>query len=136
MIQKIENQPHSQVLRIEPVGAAEQEHSFLNVESEQQHGQTVNTETETAVRRTAVFKEFKVELNVFTESFFVRLFFEDFVTVLALCTGCDFNTAPDKVITLRNAVFIAHMIECALFCGVIGYEEELVIVMLLYPIKS
>lgn len=74
LIQKIENHPHSQVLRIEPVRAAEQEHSFLNVESEQQHGQTVNTETETAVRRTAVFKEFKVELNVFTESFFVRLF--------------------------------------------------------------
>ncbi len=43
LIQKIENHPHSQVLRIEPVGAAEQEHSFLNVESEQQHGQTVNT---------------------------------------------------------------------------------------------
>ena len=83
LIQKIENHPHSQVLRIEPVGAAEQEHSFLNVESEQQHCQTVNTETETAVRRTAVFKEFKVELNVFTESFFVRLFFEDFVTILA-----------------------------------------------------
>lgn len=56
--------------------------------------------------------------------------------MLALCTGCDFNTAPDKVITLRNAVFIAHMIECALFCGVIGYEEELVIVMLLHPIKA
>ena len=58
LIQKIENHPHSQVLRIEPVGAAEQEHSFLNVESEQQHGQTVNTETETAVRRAAVFKGF------------------------------------------------------------------------------
>ena len=28
------------------------------------------------------------------------------------------------------------MIECALFCGVIGYEEELVIVMLLHPIKA
>ena len=31
LIQKIENHPHSHVLRIEPVGAAEQEHSFLNV---------------------------------------------------------------------------------------------------------
>ncbi len=103
------------------------------MQTEDEHCQTVDAETETAVRGTTVLEEFKVEFYVFAQAFFVRLFFKNVVSVFTLSARGDFYAAPDEVVALRNAVFVAHVVERTFFAAVIGDEQKLVIVVFFNP---
>ena len=116
---------------MQSIGSAEEEHCFLDRDAEEEHGQTVDTDSESAVGRTAVTEELGVELNVLAKSLLCRVTAKVIVAVLSLCAGGDLYAAPNKVVTLRNAVFISHMIERTLVLCEIGNEEELVAVKLL-----
>ena len=52
------------VLRSQTVGAAEQELGVLDGLAAEQHGQTVDAQTEAAVRGAAVLEELQIELDV------------------------------------------------------------------------
>ena len=119
------------ILGMQSVGSAEEEHSFLDRDAEEEHCQAVDTYSEAAVGRTAVAEELGVELNVLAKSLLCRIFAELLIAVLSLCARGDLNAAPDKVVALGNAVFVSHMIEGTLVLCKIGNEEELVAVKLL-----
>ena len=50
-----------------PVGAAEEEHDFLDRDAQQQHGQPVHPQAEAAVGRAAVAEEIHIEFHVFAQ---------------------------------------------------------------------
>ncbi len=123
-------------LRGKSFRASEEEHCLVDVEPENEHRQTVEPEPESAVRRAAVLEEFEIEFDVVAKSFFVRLFFQNFISVFALRARRDFDAAPDKVVALRHAAFVAHMIERAFFAAIVGYEQEFVIIVFLHPVET
>ena len=56
--------------------------------------------------------------------------------MLALCARGNLHAAPDEVVALRNAVFVAHVVEGALLGAVVGDEQKLVVVVLLDPVVA
>ena len=56
--------------------------------------------------------------------------------MLALRAGGYLDAAPDKVIALRHAVLVAHMVERTLLGAVVGDEQELVTVFLHDPVVA
>ncbi len=113
------------------IGTAEEEHCLLDRDAEEEHGQTVDTDSESAVGRTAVTEELGIELNVLAKSLLCRILAEVVVAVLSLCARGDLNAAPDKVVALGNAVFVSHMVEGTLVLCKIGNKEEFVTIKLL-----
>ena len=92
----------SMKLRGQTVGAAEQELGVLDGQAAQQHGQAVDAQTKTAVRRAAVLEELQIELDILGQTLFLSLLLQHFVAVLTLGTGGDLHTAPDQVVALRK----------------------------------
>ena len=115
---------------MQSVRTAEEEHCFLDRNTEEEHGESVNTDSKTTVGRTAVAEELGVELNVVNKSFFGGVSAKLGIAMLTLCARGDLHAAPDKVVALRNAVFVSHVIEGALVLRKIGNEKELTAVKL------
>ena len=82
------------------LGVTEEEHCLVDVCANKKHCKTVDTKTESAVRRTSVLEELKIELNVVSKTLFLCLSLKNVVSVLTLCTRCNLYAAPDKVVTL------------------------------------
>ena len=61
------------VLRGQAVRTAEEEHAFLDRQTDQQHGQTIHAQTEATVRRAAVLEKVQIELDVLAKTLFIRL---------------------------------------------------------------
>ena len=71
-------------LRGKSVRTSEEELYFLYGHAAEEHGKTVDTDTESAVRRTAILEELKIELNVLCKSLLLSLSLKNVVSVLAL----------------------------------------------------
>ena len=123
-------------LRSQTVGAAEQELGVLDGLAAEQHGQTVDAQTEAAVRGAAVLEELQIELDVIGQALLLCLLLQHVVAMLTLCAGGDLHAAPDEVVALRHAVLVAHVVESTLLGGVVGDEQELVAVVLLDPVVA
>lgn len=81
--------------RREPIRAAVQEHRFSDAwKSEHNHDHASKTETEPAVRRTAVAEEVQIVLYGITETCLLSLRCKLCITVLALRTSRDLNPVP------------------------------------------
>lgn len=116
---------------MQSVGTAEEEHSLLDRDTEEEHGESVNADGESAVRRTAVAEELGIELNVLAETLLCSVGAKLCVAVLSLRARGDLDTAPDEVVALGNTVFVSHVVEGTLVLRKIGNEKEFVTVKLL-----
>ena len=61
------------VLRSQTVGTAEQELGILDGLAAEQHGQTVDAQTEAAVRGAAVLEELQIELDILGQALLLCL---------------------------------------------------------------
>ena len=71
------------------------------MQSEHEHREAVDADTEAAMGRAAVFEELEIELDILVETLLLRLALEHIVSVLALRAGGYLDAAPDEVIALR-----------------------------------
>ena len=86
--------------------------------------------------RAAVLEELQVELDVLGQALLLGLLFQHLVAVLALGAGGDLDPAPDQVVALGHAVLVPHVVERALAGGVVGHEQEFVVIVLFDPVVA